>query len=63
MKKNTSAKIIAVILVLAAIAGACYALYRYFGPKLSDSYESDLDDAFGKDDHDDEDEFEDESLD
>ena len=58
MKKNTIAKIIAVILVLAAIAGACYV-----GPELADSYESDLDDAFGKDDDDDEDEFEDESLD
>ena len=65
-KKNTLAKILIVIGVIAAICAAAYEIYRYFRPDLEDEYTDDLDEAFGTaedDEEDNEDEFEDEDSD
>jgi hypothetical protein len=49
MKKGTITKIVGFIVIVAAICGAMYALYRYLAPKLEDEFEDDIDDAFGPD--------------
>lgn len=64
MKKNSIGKILMVIGVIACIAAAAYALYRYFRPELVEEFTDDLDRAFVIDDDDDDsDEFEDTTLD
>ena len=51
IQKNT------VLLVLAAVAGIAYAVYRYFTPDYLDDFDDDLDDDFDNyfDDEDEED--------
>ena len=49
MKKGTIAKIIGFIVIVAAICGAMYAIYRYLVPTLEDEFEDDIDDVFGPD--------------
>ncbi len=52
MKKGTIGKIIGFVIAVAAICAAAYALYRYFVPELDDEFEEDIDDVFGPDDSD-----------
>lgn len=42
--KNTLLKVFAIVGVVAAVAGAAYALYRYFKPDFLEDYEEDFDD-------------------
>lgn len=64
MKKNTLGKILLILGIIAFLCGIAYAVYRYFKPELEDEFDDDLDDAFGKNDsEDDTDEFEDTTLD
>lgn len=47
--KNTLLKVFAVVGVVAAVAGAAYALYRYFKPDFLEDYEEDFDDDYEDD--------------
>ncbi len=42
-RKNTAIKVFAIIGVIAAVAGAAYALYRYFKPDYLEDFEDDFD--------------------
>lgn len=44
--KNSVLKIFAIIGVIAAVAGAVIALYKYFKPDYLEDYEDDFDDEF-----------------
>lgn len=59
-KKNMIHCILGVILFLAAVAGAVYAVYRFVKPDYLEDYEDDIDDDFDYDDDffDDDDDFE-----
>lgn len=54
--------IVGAVLVIAAIAGIAYAIYRFVKPDYLEDYEDDIDDEFDYDDDffDDEDDFEEE---
>ena len=59
-KCNLVICILGAVLVIAAIAGIAYAVYRFVKPDYLEDYEDDIDDEFDYDDDffDDEDEFE-----
>ena len=59
-KCNLVICILGAVLVIAAIAGIAYAVYRFVKPDYLEEYEDDIDDEFDYDDDffDDEDEFE-----
>ena len=59
-KCNLVICILGAVLVIAAIAGIAYAVYRFMKPDYLEDYEDDIDDEFDYDDDffDDEDEFE-----
>ncbi len=61
-KCNLVMCIVGAVLVIAAIAGIVYAVYRFVKPDYLEDYEDDFEDEFDYDDDffDDEDEFEDE---
>ena len=61
-KCNLVICIVGAVLVIAAIAGIVYAIYRFMKPDYLEDYEDDFDDEFDYDDDffDDEDEFEEE---
>lgn len=44
--KNSLLKVFAIIGVIAAVAGAVIALYKYFKPDYLEDYEDDFDDEF-----------------
>ncbi len=48
MKKDTLGTIIKVVLAIAAICAAAYAIYKFVIPKLTEKKES-IDDVFGDD--------------
>ena len=58
-KCNLVICILGAVLVIAAIAGIAYAVYRFMKPDYLEDYEDDIDDEFDYDDDffDDEDEF------
>ena len=45
-KFNTLVWILAIIGVIVAVAGICYALYRYFTPEYLDDFDDDFDEEF-----------------
>ncbi len=47
---------------VAAVAGICYAIYRYFTPDYLEDFEDDFDDDFETEEDDEDDFFEDESV-
>ncbi len=47
---KTVKKILGVILALAAVAGICYAVYKYLNPEYDEEFIDDLDDEFDDDD-------------
>jgi flagellar basal body-associated protein FliL len=53
-KKNTLLWILAIIGIVAAVAGIAYAVYRFFTPDYLDDFEDDFDDDFEDDSFDDE---------
>ena len=59
-KCNLVVCILGAVLVIAAIAGIAYAVYRFMKPDYLEDYEDDIDDEFDYDDDffDDDDEFE-----
>ena len=59
-KCNLVVCILGAVLVIAAIAGIAYAVYRFMKPDYLEDYEDDIEDEFDYDDDffDDEDEFE-----
>ena len=59
-KCNLVICILGAVLVIAAIAGIAYAVYRFMKPDYLEDYEDDIDDEFDYDDDffDDDDEFE-----
>lgn len=59
-KCNLVICIVGTVLVIAAIAGIAYAVYRFMKPDYLEDYEDDIDDEFDYDDDffDDEDDFE-----
>ena len=61
-KCNLVICIVGAVLVIAAIAGIAYAVYRFMKPDYLEDYEDDIDDEFDYDDDffDDEDDFEEE---
>ena len=44
--KNSFLKVFAIIGIIAAVAGAVIALYKYFKPDYLEDYEDDFDDEF-----------------
>ncbi|MGN1198764.1 MAG: DUF4366 domain-containing protein [Acetatifactor sp.] len=59
-KCNAVVWVFVVIGVVAAIAGICYAVYRYFTPKYMEDFEDDFEDEFDDEEDDEEDFFVDE---
>jgi len=53
-KKNTLLWILAIIGIIAAVAGIAYAVYRFFTPDYLDDFEDDFDDDFDDDSFEDE---------
>ncbi|MGN1144903.1 MAG: hypothetical protein ACI4R5_00525 [Acetatifactor sp.] len=61
-KCNVLLWVLAIIGVVAAVAGICYAVYRYFTPDYLEDFEDDFDDDFEAEEDDEDDFFEDESV-
>lgn len=61
-KCNVLLWVLAIIGVVAAVAGICYAVYRYFTPDYLEDFEDDFDDDFETEEDDEDDFFEDESV-
>lgn len=53
---------LAIVGAVAAVAGICYAIYRYFTPDYLEDFEDDFDDDFETEEDDEDDFFEDESV-
>lgn len=60
-KNNVLLWVLAIIGVVAAIAGIAYVLYRHFAPDYLEDFEDDFDDDFLDEEEDDDDFYEDES--
>ncbi len=60
-KCNVLLWVLAIVGVVAAVAGICYAVYRYFTPDYLEDFEDDFDDDF-ETEEDEDDFFEDESV-
>lgn len=52
-KCNVLLWVFAIVGAVAAIAGICYAVYRYFTPDYMEDFEDDFEDDFEEDDEDD----------
>lgn len=60
-KCNVLLWVLAIVGVVAAVAGICYVVYRYFTPDYLEDFEDDFDDDF-ETEEDEDDFFEDESV-
>lgn len=64
-KFNVLLWVLAIIGVIVAVAGICYAVYRYFTPDYLDDFDDDFDEEFDeleKDEEEDEEDEDDESM-